>query len=102
MSLKVTPEVIAQHHARRISCDVVVDAFTGCGGNAIQLAMTCRQVIAIDMDPKKIAIAKHNAHVYGVSDRIEWLVGDAFQILPSIKYADAVFLSPPWGGTVIS
>ncbi|OQR91266.1 trimethylguanosine synthase [Achlya hypogyna] len=93
----VTPEVISEHHARRIACDVVVDAFTGCGGNAIQLAKTCRQVIAIDMDPAKIEIAKHNAGIYGVADRIEWLVGDAFELLPTLR-ADVVFLSPPWGG----
>ncbi|KAF0693506.1 Aste57867_15532 [Aphanomyces stellatus] len=93
----VTPEAIAAHHAARVACDVVVDAFTGCGGNAIQLAMTCRQVIAIDMDPAKIAIAAHNAAVYGVADRIEWIVGNAFDVLPRL-HADVVFLSPPWGG----
>ncbi|OQS04383.1 trimethylguanosine synthase [Thraustotheca clavata] len=93
----VTPEVISKHHAKRIACDLVIDAFTGCGGNAIQLALTCRQVIAIDMDPCKIEIAKHNAKVYGVADRIEWLVGDAFQLLPNLQ-ADVIFLSPPWGG----
>ncbi|ETV74909.1 hypothetical protein, variant 1 [Aphanomyces astaci] len=94
----VTPEVIAAHHATRIACDVVVDAFTGCGGNAIQLAMTCHHVIAIDVDPAKIAIAKHNATIYGVADRIEWIVGDSFAVLPRLHHADVVFLSPPWGG----
>ncbi|ETV95739.1 hypothetical protein, variant [Aphanomyces invadans] len=94
----VTPEVIAAHHATRIACDVVVDAFTGCGGNAIQLARTCRHVIAIDLDPTKIAIAKHNAGIYGVADRIEWIVGDSFAILPRLHHVDVVFLSPPWGG----
>ncbi|CAL4059739.1 unnamed protein product, partial [Meganyctiphanes norvegica] len=41
----VTPEMIAAHHAYRCSCDVVVDAFCGSGGNAIQLAYTCNQEI---------------------------------------------------------
>ncbi|RHZ14048.1 hypothetical protein DYB37_007513 [Aphanomyces astaci] len=91
----VTPEVIAAHHATRIACDVVVDAFTGCGGNAIQLAMTCRHVIAIDVDPAKIAIAKHNATIYGVADRIEWIVGDSFAVLPRLHHADVVFLVGP-------
>ncbi|POM72551.1 Trimethylguanosine synthase, partial [Phytophthora palmivora] len=39
----VTPQVIAEHIAKRLSCDVVVDPFAGCGGNVIQLAMTCKQ-----------------------------------------------------------
>ncbi|KAF4324012.1 hypothetical protein BBO99_00002544 [Phytophthora kernoviae] len=93
----VTPQAIAEHIAQRLSCDVVVDPFTGCGGNVIQLAKTCKQVIAIDIDPEKIRMAKHNAAIYGVADKIEWIVGNSIEILPKLK-ADAVFLSPPWGG----
>jgi hypothetical protein len=40
----VTPEVVASHQADMASCDVMVDAFAGCGGNAIQFARTCKQV----------------------------------------------------------
>ena len=54
-------------------------------------------VIAIDIDPQKIALARHNAAVYGVEDRIEFIVGDFLQVAPTLK-ADVVFLSPPWGG----
>jgi trimethylguanosine synthase len=54
-------------------------------------------VIAIDIDPKKIALARHNADVYGVADRIEFVVGDFLRLAPSLQ-ADLVFLSPPWGG----
>ena len=54
-------------------------------------------VIAIDIDPKKIEMAKHNASIYGVADRIEFIVGDFFQLADTLK-ADVVFLSPPWGG----
>ena len=38
-----TPECIAQHHAKRCACDVIVDAFAGVGGNAIQFAHTCNR-----------------------------------------------------------
>lgn len=58
---------------------------------------TLETVIAIDIDPTKIALARHNAEVYGVADRIEFIVGDFFAVAPSLK-ADVVFLSPPWGG----
>ncbi|KAL5255634.1 hypothetical protein ACHWQZ_G011015 [Mnemiopsis leidyi] len=93
----VTPERIAQHIACRMACDVVVDGFCGAGGNAIQLALTCNHVIAIDIDPIKIELAKNNAAVYGVEDRIEFIVGDFLKLAPTLK-ADCVFLSPPWGG----
>lgn len=54
-------------------------------------------MIAIDIDPKKIDYAQHNARIYGVADNIDFIVGDFFQLAPSLK-ADVVFLSPPWGG----
>ena len=54
-------------------------------------------VIAIDISEEKIECARHNAHIYGVEDRIEFIVGDFLKLAPSLK-ADVVFLSPPWGG----
>ena len=54
-------------------------------------------VIAIDIDAKKIEMARHNAEVYKVADRIDFIVGDFLMLAPFLK-ADAVFLSPPWGG----
>ncbi|VDP45025.1 unnamed protein product [Soboliphyme baturini] len=37
----VTPERISEHIAERCQCDVVMDAFCGVGGNAIQFAKYC-------------------------------------------------------------
>jgi trimethylguanosine synthase len=34
----VTPESIARHHASRCGSGIIVDCFTGVGGNAIQFA----------------------------------------------------------------
>ncbi|KAL1129459.1 hypothetical protein AAG570_013985 [Ranatra chinensis] len=93
----VTPEKVSKHIAERCRCDVIVDAFCGAGGNAIQFAFTCERVIAIDIDASKIELARHNAEVYGVADRIEFIVGDFLDVAPHL-YADVVFLSPPWGG----
>ncbi|XP_058054972.1 uncharacterized protein LOC131206438 [Anopheles bellator] len=93
----VTPEKVAAHTAERCRSDLIVDAFCGCGGNSIQFAFTCQKVIAIDIDPRKIEMAKHNASVYGVTDRIEFITGDFLQMASRLR-ADVVFLSPPWGG----
>ena len=57
----VTPEKIAKHLAERCRCELLVDGFCGVGGNAIQFAFTCERVIAIDIDPVKITMARHNA-----------------------------------------
>ena len=74
----------------------MVDAFAGVGGNAIQFAFTCERVIAIDLDADRLALARHNAQVYGVADRIEFVHGDFLALAP--RQSDVVFLSPPWGG----
>ncbi|XP_009775804.1 uncharacterized protein LOC107832327 [Nicotiana tabacum] len=93
----VTPEQIAVRHAARCGGGVVIDAFAGVGGNAIQFATMCHHVIAIDIDPRKVALAFENAKVYGVEEHIDFIVGDFFQLAPSLK-GNVVFLSPPWGG----
>ena len=54
-------------------------------------------VIAIDIDPVKIECARHNARVYGVEDRIDFILADFLQVAPFLR-ADVIFLSPPWGG----
>lgn len=96
----VTPESIAKHIADRVCqsrCEVIIDGFCGVGGNAIQFALKGKKVIAIDIDPVKIDLARHNAGIYGVADKIEFICGD-FLLLASQLKGDVVFLSPPWGG----
>jgi len=100
----VTPAEIASHIAERCTCDVVLDAFCGVGGNAIAFARTCERVIAMDNDPVRLRLARHNALHYGVADRIEFVLADYVEWAKSPAGAaakeaiDVVFLSPPWGG----
>lgn len=111
----VTPERIAEHIADRMvrSNDaVILDAFTGVGGNAIQFALRGAYVYAIDIDPVKIRCAIQNAKIYDALDRITFICGDFFNVVKSFlgsrshtenttpgSYGiDGIFLSPPWGG----
>ena len=63
-------------------------------------------MIALDNDPTRLALARHNATIYGVADRIEFILTDyitfvdSYLSLPSSsnRKIDVVFLSPPWGG----
>ncbi|XP_046883313.1 trimethylguanosine synthase isoform X2 [Hypomesus transpacificus] len=97
----VTPEKIAEHIALRVQesfhSDLIIDAFCGVGGNAIQFALTGKRVLAIDIDPVRLALARHNAQIYQVAERIDFLQGDFLQLAPRLR-GDVVFLSPPWGG----
>ncbi|TGZ75326.1 hypothetical protein CRM22_000433 [Opisthorchis felineus] len=114
-----TPEVIAAHQARRVYRALVndpsavhrftvIDACSGAGVNSIQLALLGFHVIAIEIDPARIAMSVHNAQIYGVQSRIEFVCADFFtwahdQLSERKKTHDtlaygAVILSPPWGG----
>ena len=54
-------------------------------------------VLAIDIDPVRLDLARHNAVVYNVADRIDFVQGDFLELAPRLL-GDVVFLSPPWGG----
>jgi trimethylguanosine synthase len=123
-----TPERIAAHQADRIwasvlaarsdsasgSTLVLVDAFAGVGGNAIQFALRgaalpCAvRVVAVECDAARLRLAQLNAAVYGVAHLIDFVCADAALLLrddarlrallrPDGVLA-ALFLSPPWGG----
>lgn len=99
----VTPEKIAAHIADRFEGrEVVLDLFCGAGGNSIQFALRGAYVIAIEICPKRIALAENNARVYGVDQYIEFVNADVYAILPALarrqRMVNAVFMSPPWGG----
>jgi trimethylguanosine synthase len=55
------------------------------------------QVIAVEISAERLAMAQHNARLYGVEHKIEFICADFFDIAPTLA-ADGVFLSPPWGG----
>ena len=101
----VIPEKIAQSISKNFienykhigSKSVILDGFCGVGGSAIQFAKIFK-VIAIDIDPIKIEVARHNAGIYNVDQNIEFIVGDFFQVAPTLQKIDVVFLAPPWGG----
>lgn len=109
-----TPEIIAVHIARRcanLDSDsgdegkVIFDPFCGVGGNCIQFAMcpNVKRVIAVDIDPFKIAMARHNALIYGCANKIDFIVADSMKLMQDSadllqKQVNVVFLSPPWGG----
>jgi len=47
-------------------------------------------VIAIDIDPVRIACAKRNAEIYGNAERIDFIVGDFFELAPKLKVSERV------------
>lgn len=66
-------------------CSVIVDAFAGVGGNAIQFAMTCDRVIAVELCQHRLELARHNAQVYGVAHKIDFICGDFLKVAATLE-----------------
>lgn len=47
-------------------------------------------MIAIDIDPVKLHCARENAKIYGVEDRIEFILGDFFELAPTLKVKSTI------------
>lgn len=87
-----TNEQVADYRAKRLKCNIIIEIGCGVGIQTIAFAKTCKKVIAIEVDEKKIGYAKHNAKTAGVNN-IEFLKGDAFKELEGLK-ADIIFWDP--------
>lgn len=99
----VTPEKIALHIAERFSGkQVILDLFSGAGGNSIQFALAGAFVIGVEISKENIAIARNNTEVYEVAQYIDFVHADVYEFVPALKdsgiLVDGIFLSPPWGG----
>ncbi len=89
---QATAEPVARWTARRFEgARLIADLGCGAGGDALALAEVAR-VIAVDRDPSRVAMARANAELRGVTARLDVHVGDALDPLPS--EVDAVWLDP--------
>jgi len=94
----LTPEALALALAAEAAGVRVVDAGCGAGGNAIAFARRGCAVLAIEADRERLELARHNAGLYGVRDRIRFVHGDAIVLVPTFADPSALlFIDPPWG-----
>ncbi len=109
MTFKVTPdvliprldtEVLVREAAARLHGRVrVADIGTGSGAIAVALARLLPEatVVAVDISPDALAVARENAAANGVADRVEFRSGDLLEPLQGERF-DAVLSNPPYIG----
>jgi hypothetical protein len=93
--ISLTPEAIAVAIGRQAAGRSVVDATCGCGGNAIGFARAGCSVVAVDRSVARLELARHNARLYEVHERITFVHADAREVVPALA-TDLVFVDPPW------
>ena len=75
----------------------ILDLGTGSGVLAIVMAKKVPdcEVVALEIDPKALSIAKENAKVHGVDDRVEFIYGDLKKVDWRGKYS-MILSNPPY------
>lgn len=91
------PEILTLQLAANLPGKVVLDAFCGIGSCAIAFARNGKEVLAVEIDERRLDMARNNARVYGVEDKITLIHGDVTELIASLHY-DAAFFDPPWRG----
>lgn len=89
----LTPERHAVTIAGYFQSTHILDAFCGCGGNAIAFARAKMTVTAYDTHSGRLSMAKHNAQIYSVAQNIQFINGTCRHDPPNLP---AIFLDPPW------
>ena len=83
---------------RPVYCPNVLDFGTGSGCLAITLAVKNPDVAvyAVEICANATALAKQNSQRHQVSERIQFLEGDGFSVLPTALLFDLIISNPPY------
>jgi release factor glutamine methyltransferase len=96
-------ECLVEHALSLLPSDTalgVLDLCTGSGAIAVTLAAErpLLQVVATDLSPAALAVARSNGARHAVSERLELLQGDLFDALPAERRFDLIVANPPYIG----
>jgi len=89
-----TPKYVADYRAKRLSCNRIVDLCCGIGSQSIAFSKTCKKVLAVEIDERKIKYAEINDK----EKKIKFVHGDILSEKVSKQIAefkpDIIFCDP--------
>ena len=88
----------ALERAKSFEAPRILDLCTGSGCVAISLAVNVPAAIctATDISPAALQIAKENAQAHKVVDRVTFLEGDLFAVIPQTAQFELIVSNPPY------
>lgn len=90
-----TPKIIADYRALRLKCNKIVDLCSGIGVQAGAFSKTCKEVLAIEIDSRKVKYAEEN---FKDRKNIKFLIGDVLDddLINQVKEfkPDIIFCDP--------
>ncbi|TWT43215.1 peptide chain release factor N(5)-glutamine methyltransferase [Botrimarina hoheduenensis] len=77
---------------------LLVDVGTGTGAIAIAIAKhaPAARIVALDMNPQAVALAKRNAETHGVAERVAPIESDLFSRVKASRRFDLILSNPPY------
>jgi release factor glutamine methyltransferase len=94
----IVEETLRLAHRSDNARPLVIDVGTGSGCIAVALARELEgaRVIAVDISPAALEIARRNAARYDLGSKIEFVVGDLLSAVSSETRADFIVSNPPY------
>ncbi len=95
---EILVETVIQHDKQQ-AFSMMMDMCTGSGCIAISLAKYCKKnVIAVDISPEAVKIAKANAEINGVVDTVNFIESNLFSNVAIALHGkiDAIVSNPPY------
>lgn len=88
----------AVERLKPLAAPEVLDLGTGSGCIAVSLAHQKKdaRVLATDVSPDALAVARRNAERHGVADRVAFAQGDLFAAVPPGRAFDLIASNPPY------
>lgn len=90
-----TPKIVSDYRAQRLSCKKIVDLCSGIGIQSGSFAKTCKNVLGIEIDTRKV---KYSSENFKDSENLKFICGDVLnkEIIEKVREfePDIIFCDP--------